>query len=654
MLKEGVGLSQKVLAVCAVFAACFMGYWASTQVQAESVRETGTFLNVAATANNDNAILRQLNATANAAGERIAVVVEQPEHTDVYAAGKFPSNWYNHIAPGKHTAVHALTDLDDSRQMLQLSGNEDFQRSVESVLDTQGAQYFELDNLEWSFLFNGTALAGIYGLVFTVCAVVVCAGAIARTRDYAIWELMGRSSLSIFGRELARTYAAPLFIAVLVALVALVFVACMVSPRVALVIARYSFIFLVPLLTVMVLSFLITAWAGRRLRLSERIKGKLPLKATAVSIAVVKLIPCVAAASLIAPALNHVSEIREQGPVRDFWSGANDLNLVELFGARDEKGIEDSTRHLADVARKASARGQFHYSQFSPSMSSELGGAGRDVISFNLTAALRSTEGALAQQLREHPPTRPRMYVPASSQLSPEKLPRDISCGKDCPITVLEEDGAEVATWQMSSDGWGEKLWSTEPIITVYPDDQLPEDRAIVAALTQKSAGFLGSVPQELREEPDLRNFVLKSIPASVAWAQGNRALHTDAYAFALGSVGAGVLALILAVIAGLLYRRLYAQRLRVYRFLGLPLWRAYRGMWVADLLICAITMAYLWNKGGQARALMSDSSVSPAVVARLEVSPEAMWCSGVLVIIVAVMSIVTMTLGAQRAGSRK
>ena len=188
--------------------------------------------------------------------------------------------------------------------------------------------------------------------------------------------------------------------------------------------------------------------------------------------------------------------------------------------------------------------------------------------------------------------------------------------------------------------------------MTIYPDDQLPSDRTIVAGMTQNGTGFLGGVPPELRDDPDLSNFVLKTNSAAHLWAKGNASLRADTVALVLGVIAAALIALTMAVIAGFLYRKLFAQRLRVYRFMGIPMARAYRYLWLADAAICCVTIAYLWFKGGQARELERMSSM-PAVVAQLKVTPEAMAYGVGLSILVAVVSVMTMVHISYRAGKR-
>ncbi|MCG7230481.1 hypothetical protein [Corynebacterium minutissimum] len=194
-MKDGVGFSQRILAAFGVFSALFLGYWAWVMVQPEGIFETGSFVSVGADNGQGADILAALEGVAGTENERIAVAIEQPDFTDVYAAGEHGDSWYDTIEPGKPVHVHPLTELpdEDSRQLLQLSGDADFTDAVHEVLDSHGAQYRDLKNLEWSFLFTDTALAGIYFLVLATCFAVVAAGAIARTRDYAVWQLMGLS-----------------------------------------------------------------------------------------------------------------------------------------------------------------------------------------------------------------------------------------------------------------------------------------------------------------------------------------------------------------------------------------------------------------------------------------------------------------------------
>lgn len=153
-MKEGVSLSQRILAAFCVLSALFLGYWAFAMTQSEGIFETGSFINVGSNDGQGSEILAALDEAAQSKGERIAVELEQPDHTDVYAAGDFGSSWYDTIAPGSPVRVHDLSELpdEDPRQLLQLSGGEDFKNTVYGILDAYSAQHQELESLEWSFL----------------------------------------------------------------------------------------------------------------------------------------------------------------------------------------------------------------------------------------------------------------------------------------------------------------------------------------------------------------------------------------------------------------------------------------------------------------------------------------------------------------------
>lgn len=644
-MKDGVGFSQRILAAFGVFSALFLGYWAWVMVQPEGIFETGSFVSVGSDNGQGAEILAALEGVAEAENERIAVAIEQPDSTEVYAAGEHGDSWYNTIKPGKPVHVHPLAELpdEDSRQLLQLSGGEDFKNALHEVLDSHGARYRDLKNLEWSFLFTDTALAGIYFLVLATCFAVVAAGAIARTRDYAVWQLMGLSPLSILGREIRRSYAKPFLGSLAVAAVGLLLCAILVSPRVALGIVKYSAVFLGPVLVAIAVSFVLTTYVCKSLPLHERLKGKLPQRSSVAIIFLVKLLPCIVAASLIAPALNHMHEVGVQKDVGSFWKQTDDLQLVELSGSRDGDGVVDSSHALAELARARSAAGKFHFAQFAGDAPEEFGGIGRDMLSFNYTAALRSVKGPLREELHKNPPQEPTRYIPRDMEGVENSIPTDFYCSEhECPVKIIDSDDADVATWQIDDTGWGEKVTTKGPVLTIYPDDQLPSDRTIVASMTQDGTGFLGDIPPELREDPDLNNFVLKSNSAAQRWAQGNASLRANAIAYALGAVAAALIALIMAAMAGFLYRKLCAQRLRVYRLMGLPMLRAYRSLWIADAGVCFITAVYMWFKGEQARGL-EQMKTMPEVVAQLRVTPEAVAGGVGLSVLVAVVSALTM-----------
>ena len=86
-MKEGVSLSQRILAAFCVLSALFLGYWAFAMTQSEGIFETGSFINVGSYGGQGSEILAALDEAAQSKGERIAVELEQPDHTDVYAAG---------------------------------------------------------------------------------------------------------------------------------------------------------------------------------------------------------------------------------------------------------------------------------------------------------------------------------------------------------------------------------------------------------------------------------------------------------------------------------------------------------------------------------------------------------------------------------------
>lgn len=112
-MKDGVGFSQRILAAFGVFSALFLGYWAWVMVQPEGIFETGSFVSVGSDNGQGAEILAALEGVAEAENERIAVAIEQPDSTEVYAAGEHGDSWYNTIKPGKPVHVHPLAELPD-------------------------------------------------------------------------------------------------------------------------------------------------------------------------------------------------------------------------------------------------------------------------------------------------------------------------------------------------------------------------------------------------------------------------------------------------------------------------------------------------------------------------------------------------------------
>ena len=86
-MKEGVSLSQRILAAFCVLSALFLGYWAFAMTQSEGIFETGSFINVGSNDGQGSEILGPDPRKVDTSGVSYAALVSVAEFSASKTSG---------------------------------------------------------------------------------------------------------------------------------------------------------------------------------------------------------------------------------------------------------------------------------------------------------------------------------------------------------------------------------------------------------------------------------------------------------------------------------------------------------------------------------------------------------------------------------------
>lgn len=603
-----------------VSATLLISYVGMLLVQQAGIVERGAVVQVRRVGD-DAALLETIDRVARAAGQRVAVVQSTAEGVDVFAAGDFDHATYRQLYPGGESNVRFLAELpySDGRQVYQLSGPHAFVEELLAQVRGLDAEVIQLERRELGFLFGESPLGKLAVLALLICVAGVVSHVLLRSREIAIWQTYGLCTQEILRRELRDGFRVPLVGAAIGVLAAWGMMFCY-SPRLgAFFFAYVSFGLLVGVSSVL-LSYLATLVVLHKLPLPARIQGKLPVKATLLMLLALQVGAGVALASFALPAVNYVGQYRTQIQDGALWAQTDDVLVMELSGARDLEGHAEAQARLGDVIRSQSIEGNLIFSSYTDEFASLGVGIGSPQLVMNQTTASRSLPGLQFEN-------RPVLFIPDEAQVSDQG--RDVlldACGAQCELRVLPSN-TSVFTWALSSGGWMEDAQVKNPIVTVYPNDQLPDDRTLVAALSQQRLGFTSlKVLEVIRHDADLASFVSGVMPLSAAWAMRQATMRLSVLMLLGGLAVASLLNILLALLAARVYRRVWSRHLFVGHLHGVVARKVVAWCAVLASVVLGGLGGYVWQKY---RAMhvwdgLPPGAVAPSMLAELAVSPVA------------------------------
>lgn len=629
------------IAMACGFALLF-AYWSVLLIQQEGAVEHGVSIVVEGGIDNVD-LVADLTAIANKHHGRVAVAMPQPSGLDVYASGDIGDKTYRLLPPASAVTVHDLAELPfgEARWHYQFSQGRAFEQEINNYLSENGVLFDRLSDQPFGFLIAGTPLGSMLLLVLIVCCGTVLASTLVRSRDYAIWQVYGLGLAESALKESKRSYRLPALLGIAALIAASVFVGLTTSWHSAGVLLNFAARYLAAFLCLMALGFIASLIAVRRLPIPERLKGKLPAVATPGLALAMQAAAVISIASFAIPAFNTAPRYLEQEMYAPDWERTSDVIVASLSGARDDEGIQESKQNLAQVIREFSSRHQVVYAEYEDENVGLSYGLHTPAVMFNHTAAARSITPPL------EPADHPVLYVPGSVTVATSTLKESYEgCDDHCEVRMLEP-GHEVFTWDVSETGWMEPAVVTDPIIMVYPDDQLPSDQAIVSAMSRMRLGFTtDEFLHRVAEDKDLASFIIGSQSMATVWAEAQGTLGQNALLFTGGLVMAVAFTFALAVVTAFIYRRLWHQRLTVtYAFGRYP-----TGVYARTAVIGALTLTalgvFLWNRAAIFRewASLPPGAASPSMLAEARISPEAVSLSVAAAVIAYVIILAVVT----------
>lgn len=629
------------IAIACGFALLF-AYWSVLLIQQEGAVEHGASIVVEGGIDNVD-LVADLTAIANKHHGRVAVALPQPSGLDVYASGDIAEKTYRLLPPASAVTVHDLAELPfgETRWHYQFSHGRAFEQEINTYLSENGVLFDRLSDQPFGFLIAGTPLGSMLLLVLIVCCGTVIASTLVRSRDYAIWQVYGLGLAESALKEWKRSYRLPGLLGIAALIAASVFVGLTTSWHSAGVLLNFAARYLAAFLCLMALGFIASLIAVRRLPIPERLKGKLPAVATPGLALAMQAAAVISIASFAIPAFNTAPRYLEQEMYAPDWERTSDVIVASLSGARDDEGIQESKQNLAQVIREFSSRHQVVYAEYEDENVGLSYGLHTPAVMFNHTAAARSITPPL------EPADHPVLYVPGSVTVATSTLKESYEgCDDHCEVRMLEP-GHEVFTWDVSETGWMEPAVVTDPIIMVYPDDQLPSDQAIVSAMSRMRLGFTtDEFLHRVAEDKDLASFIIGSQSMATVWAEAQGTLGQNALLFTGGLVMAVAFTFALAVVTAFIYRRLWHQRLTVtYAFGRYP-----TGVYARTAVIGALTLTalgvFLWNRAAIFRewASLPPGAASPSMLAEARISPEAVSLSVAAAVIAYVIILAVVT----------
>lgn len=620
MRKQSTLFAPASIVLAFVFAFIF-AYWSALLIQQDEVVEDHALL---VRSNADGVdIVAGLSAIAEQHSGRLAVAIPQPESLDVYAAGAYTPRTYRRFPPAQELNLYSLSELPygEARWMYQLSGPGSFREAVEAYLSENGVNSAAIPNTRWEFLLVDTSLGSLLLLVMAVCAAIVVASTLARSKDYAIWQLHGLSFGRTVTRELRRSYCKAFIVSTVVAIAANTVGGLLISWHAMRGLLRYELVFLFLIVGAMAVAFLVALAVVMRLGIPDRLKGKLPVVSTSLLALLTQTAAILSVASFAVPAFNTVPQYMKQSADTQVWAATEDVVVADLSSARDLEGVKQSERDLAAIIREFSANHEVVLADYWDENAALSQGIDKPTVMFNQTAAARSIQPEL--ESADHPV----LYIPPDMNVSVETLTSlHEGCSTYCEVRELQP-GHEVFTWNVFESGWMEPAIVHDPIIMIYPDDQLASDRTIVAAMSRKRLGFTTSeFLTRIDQQPDLATFVAGATNMSSLWAQAQGAIGREALMFVGGLLVAVVFALGVAVVVAFIYRRLWHQRLRVMSAFGRAPIGVYTRMAGITFATLAAVFGYFWNKTSLLRQweMQPPGAASPIMLAIERVSTES------------------------------
>lgn len=641
--------------VMAVLVGAVLSYWSSATLEQVMMPGTNAAIRVQTFAKDGSdpaVILSDLNDLARSSGGTIYVNIPHPEGKTVYAAGTRTDDWITHgytgILGSPSITVVELSQLPhgDYRQILELTGGRDFYGEVSAYLTEHGAQHEFMVFQPWT-LFAGVAALGdltklLVGFCVALCVIGVMlnshADAVRRLHGYGIWQS------TIHELKRAAGWAAPIMVALVV--LGIVGLGLLTNVYSAIQLAIFNALLIGGSLVVCVGSIVLSLIGLRQLSIVSLLAGKLPGKTVLAGVYAIRVGAGVMVLMMLIAAVNHSTEWLRQHSEVQRWANAGEAYALELSGARSADDLLASGRDMATKLREISTEHRLLYAQYNYRGSMPTSGLDRDVMVYNETAARQSLSGPLRDAFMNAPRDGRLLW------LQPDNLPKEtnIAMLQQLSSESIQVDGewetviypagsSQAFTWETSFDEWINPAETPDPIVAVFPDDNIPvNDRNLAAALTQSDVMLTDYADyQRLQSDEQVGSFIRSADNVASKWASNHQQMSRNTWVY-LGGFVAGVLLSFIAALA-LLYSclRVLHQRLRASYIHGVWPRGIMWGIAGAEIMTLIVYLAFLWNRGALVRGWTNGpmaGAAEPSLMALFSVPTVAWWFAVVLSIV--------------------
>lgn len=603
-------------------------------------------------------ILDGLAVIAKKHDSGIAVEIPTTAGRIAYGAGGVVDDWASNGFVGlpwtDPVEIKSLADLphEDYRQVFELFGNSAFRDDVQRFLKDSGIASEPMVGDTWFYLFGGTALGDLAQLTAVFCIVMSVVGTVLNARTEAVRSLHGYGFMSSFAHGL-RQALGPILIPLIV-LSAVMHGGLLIHsgwPSVFQML-RFEAVLIVSGLILIVASILGTMWMIRRISTVNLLVGKLPTWSSVATVYGIRLLTCLAVASMSIATINHAEEWNKQRAEEEGWSKIGSAYTVSLSGARSMEDTQETSTVLAQRVRDLSNMGKTVYASYLYNGIARYSNMDRDSMILNEFAAPHSLSGPVAESWKKYRQSsaRGKNSLNKSVVFIPDSIPRDADwrqglaggIGEDPDVITysVEQGHSRVFTWESGFDEWMNRAYAVDPVVLVLPND-LSEvsDRNVVAAISQRDLMFTDYGDYDrLLSDPEVGSFLRNAEPQAQQWFAHHAAMGRNVWTYLGALIAACIMVVAVSITAWSTLSKIFHQRLRASHIHGILPRRLIGAALLGELLIVGCVFYFLWYRGAQERLWTGNGefagAADPSLVAIFHVPSLSWWLAIAAVII--------------------
>lgn len=663
-----------VLLRCAIILAItvgsILGYWAAAineQIELPGIKNQIQATSLSST--EPKVVLQTLTDIAKNHNGEIVVEIPTPSGRTIYAGGANSDEWlqegYQGIPGSPTIEVHPLASLPhlDYRQVLELIGTDSFKDDVIRYLDSQNIQHEELVSQGWIFLLQGTAIGDMTKLLLGFCIALASTGMILNSHAEAVRRLHGYRLLDSILHEIKRASHVSQAALVILVLLCLWGIAIYSNATSALHVLKFQSVFILTSLTTTCIALAGTLILLRAFPISLLLAGKLPGKSALTLAYIVRMGSYLAIATMLIGTINYTSEWNKQNSEANLWNSVPEAYSMSLSGARNMEDLASTSRKLASSLRAKSADDSLAYARFVDAGLIRGSKLDRETMVYNQTAANSSLSGELREAyeaaLADNAyPTEPIWLIPDNlpHSVDMELIETSLTAKSSAQKIIFHAGTSKALTWEVGEDQWMNRSEVSDPLVAVFPNDNLPiDDRSLVAAVTQRDIALLNYDDfLNLQGDPQIGSFIRAASPLSQTWSHNHRTMGQTVWIYIGGLSASIILCIVSSIAATYTLFRVFRQRLRTSFIHGVYPIKLMTGIAVIEISLFSGVLYYLWHRGEAVRVWSEGGAlagaVDPSTIAMFNV-PQATWLTMPFFIIFTSIPLISIWLGPKIKG---